>query len=80
MALCEGALQEIGVAMLPGSVFGRPEGEYTARLSYVDFDGAAALGASRKIALDESLGVGYLEAYCASCLEGIDRLCEWVSG
>ncbi|RME93394.1 MAG: aminotransferase class I/II-fold pyridoxal phosphate-dependent enzyme [Bacteroidetes bacterium] len=42
-AMCEYFLQEWGIALLPGSAFGRPVEELTARLSFVDFDGAAAL-------------------------------------
>ena len=38
-------LEDTGVALLPGSVFGRPEDELTARFAYVDFDGAKALAA-----------------------------------
>ena len=34
---------DTGVATLPGAVFGRPRAELTLRLSYVNFDGAAAL-------------------------------------
>ncbi|MEC9071332.1 MAG: pyridoxal phosphate-dependent aminotransferase, partial [Myxococcota bacterium] len=41
--LVERALEETGVAFLPGSCFGRPEGELTARLAFVDFDGGRAL-------------------------------------
>ncbi|CAM2068197.1 Aminotransferase [Sulfidibacter corallicola] len=41
---CEALLQETGVAILPGSAFGRPPNELTARIAYVDFDGAEALG------------------------------------
>ncbi|HOO18176.1 MAG TPA: aminotransferase class I/II-fold pyridoxal phosphate-dependent enzyme [Phycisphaerae bacterium] len=44
--LCDRLLDEAGVAVLPGSAFGRSRGELTARLSYVDFDGATALQAS----------------------------------
>ena len=42
---CERLLAETGVAVLPGSSFGRPESELTARLAFVDFDGARALAA-----------------------------------
>ena len=33
---------------MPGSAFGRPENEFTARLAYVNFDGARALNLSKK--------------------------------
>ena len=41
--LCAALLEEAGVALLPGSAFGMPEEALVARLSYVNFDGAAAL-------------------------------------
>ncbi len=39
-------LEETGVALLPGAAFVRSRAELTARLAYVDFDGASALAAS----------------------------------
>ncbi|MDT8394715.1 MAG: aminotransferase class I/II-fold pyridoxal phosphate-dependent enzyme, partial [Bacteroidales bacterium] len=41
--LCERILDETGVAMLPGADFGRPPEEFSARIAYVDFDGAEAM-------------------------------------
>lgn len=41
--LCDFLLKELGIALLPGIAFGRPEKELTVRLSYVDFDGAVLL-------------------------------------
>ena len=46
--LCDQLLIDTGVALLPGSAFGRPENEFTARLAYVNFDGAKALNLSKK--------------------------------
>ena len=46
--LCKQLLIDTGVALLPGSAFGRPENEFTARLAYVNFDGAKALNLSKK--------------------------------
>ena len=45
----EKLLEETGVAILPGSAFGRPETELTARMAYVDFDGAKMLTALQKL-------------------------------
>jgi len=45
---CKQLLMDTGVALLPGSAFGRPENEFTARLAYVNFDGARALDLSKK--------------------------------
>ncbi|MCB0630491.1 MAG: pyridoxal phosphate-dependent aminotransferase [Lewinella sp.] len=40
---CQQLLNETGVALLPGTSFGRPANELTARLCFVDFDGEVAL-------------------------------------
>jgi len=41
--LCARLLNDTGVAVLPGSDFGRPEEELTVRIAFVDFDGNKAL-------------------------------------
>ena len=75
--LCERLLQESGVAILPGASFERPPQELCARLAYVNFDGAAALEASRSLPTDSELPVSFLEDHCGATLEGIDALCRW---
>lgn len=75
-AFCEAALEATGVAFLPGTCFGRPPAELTARLAYVDFDGAEALRlAARTDVLDEA----FLARACGRTLEAFDRLCAWLS-
>lgn len=66
VGLTEKLLAETGVALLPGSAFGMDADSLTARLAYVDFDGAAALrtGSAEKRHL----------------IEGIETLCEWLLG
>ena len=71
-------LQETGVALLPGSVFGRPEEEYTARLSYVDFDGVRALAAAETTHPEDSLPNEFLPTYCSHLLEGTRRIVDWL--
>lgn len=75
-ALCEAVLAETGVAFLPGSHFGRPPEELTARLAYVDFDGGRALAAAaeREGALDDA----FVTAHCDRTKVGVDRLCDWL--
>ncbi len=75
--LCERLLEDTGVAILPGSHFGRPEEELTARLAYVDFDGAQALAASQLLPLDEPLNGQFLQTYCGGVLAAIDRISKW---
>lgn len=71
-------LEDTGVAVLPGSVFGRPEGELTARLAYVDFDGAKALATAETLPAYKTPDEVFLNANCSNILEGIDLICRWV--
>jgi aspartate aminotransferase len=77
-ALCERLLEETGVAILPGSAFGRGPEELGARLAYVDFDGAQALAAAEALGSDEKIDAAFVERYCAHTLEAVDRLCKWL--
>lgn len=79
-ALSEALLAETGVAILPGSSFGRPRHELTARLSFIDFDGARALAAAEAIPLDQPLPDDFVERYCESPLAGIRKMAAWVRG
>jgi len=76
--LCQKLLQEAGVAILPGSSFGRPARELTARLAFVDFDGARALAAAEQYPADQPLDELFLRSYCERVLTAIDRLCDWI--
>lgn len=78
--LCRRALEEIGVAFLPGEAFGRAEEELTARLAYVDFDGAAALVASQGVPLHEPLDARFLETHCLRTVQAVSRLSGWLAG
>ena len=78
-AFCDRLLQDTGVAVLPGSAFGRPAEEFTFRLSYVDFDGAAALSAAERVAIDQPLGQAFLREHCDRTFTGLDLLADWVS-
>jgi len=73
--LCEQLLADTGVAILPGTDFGRPREELTARIAYVDFDGAAALdGADAARRLDEP----FLREHCGPVVEAVERLVDWL--
>jgi aspartate aminotransferase len=78
--MCEKILEQTGVALLPGTSFGRPDHELTTRLALVDFDGAKALSTSRRYPLSEPLPDDFLGNCCFKVVEGIDRLCDWVNG
>ncbi len=76
--LCTAILEQTGVAILPGSAFGRPPEELTARAAFVDFDGARALAAAEQVPAGEELGEPFLKTYCGKVLEAADRLSEWL--
>jgi aspartate aminotransferase len=76
--LCEALLEDTGVATLPGAAFGRPDAELTARLAYVNFDGAAALDAAAAAGPDVELDDEFLRTHCADTMEAVDRTCDWV--
>lgn len=77
--LCDRLLEECGVAILPGVDFNRPEDELSARLSYVDFDGAKALAASFTIPLHEKLPADFLNHYCHNVIEAANKIVEWAN-
>ena len=71
-------LEETGVAMLPGSVFGRPVEELTARIAYVDFDGAKALASAEMLPPYKTPDDKFLNANCAQILDAVNLVCGWV--
>ena len=75
--LSERLLQDTGVATLPGEVFGRPAAEPTLRLSYVNFDGAAALAA---VMAGATADEAFVRRYCPDTLAAVDRMANWVAG
>ncbi|MCL4235563.1 MAG: aminotransferase class I/II-fold pyridoxal phosphate-dependent enzyme [Deltaproteobacteria bacterium] len=76
--MCARILAETGVAFLPGVEFGRPANELTARISYVDFDGARALAAGETTGLDKPLDEEFIATYCHRTYTATKLLCEWV--
>jgi len=75
--MCSQILEDTGVAILPGSAFGRPSEEYTARLAYVDFDGAKAIASVEVLAKDKELDIEFLEKNCEKVIIATERLCDW---
>jgi aspartate aminotransferase len=63
--MTEALLDETGVSLLPGTAFGMPPESLSARLAYVDFDGAAALADNRR-------GMQQME-------KGVAALCTWLT-
>ncbi|SEA24711.1 aspartate aminotransferase [Desulfuromusa kysingii] len=76
--LCNRLLEDTGVAILPGNCFGRPVEELTARLAFVDFDGAKVLAAARQIPADHPLDDEFLTLHCEKVLTAIQLVCDWL--
>lgn len=76
--LCDKLLNDTGVALLPSFDFGRPSRELTARLSYVDFDGANALKVSKTDYTDKPLDQKFIQRCCPNMAEVKDRNEMWL--
>lgn len=72
--LCETLLQEAGVAVLPGSDFGRPREEFTFRMATVNFDGAAAI---EKVDEHSGSEEDFVREQCPDLWEALKKLTEW---
>ena len=77
-SFCETLLKETGVALLPGSAFGRSPEEFTARLAYVNFNGQEALADSKAIPLHQELKLQHLGDNMNSLMTGINQLINWI--
>jgi aspartate aminotransferase len=78
LELCERLLVDTGVAVLPGSAFGRAPDELLARLAYVDFDGRAALEGVAKLPEEVPVDEAFLRSFCVRTVEAVERLCQWI--
>ena len=78
LALCEKLLSKTGVALLPGVAFHRPHEELTARLAYVNFDGAKALALSETIPLNVELPEDLLALVCEPVFNAVEKIVDWV--
>jgi aspartate/methionine/tyrosine aminotransferase len=77
--MCERILAETGVAFLPGSEFGRPDSELSARLALVDFDGSKALMKAQEHSLDNELPKQFVTDNCSRVIQATDKLCSWLN-
>ena len=62
------------MVLLSCKAFSRPLEELTARLAYVTFNGGKAL-----TAVGDSVGDGFLDAYCPKVIEGVEKLTKWLN-
>ena len=76
--LCGQLLQETGVALLPGSDFGRAPEELVTRLSFVDFNGKEALEAEKREGSTGDLSPDFVGQYAPRVLEAMHRLGAWL--
>lgn len=76
--LCSRLLMDTGVAILHGGSFSRPKEELSARMAYVDFDGACALAASRTIPLSKPLPEDFNRIHCFKVIEGVAKISDWL--
>ena len=76
--LCERLLAEKGVATLPGSAFGRPSRELSARIAYVNFDGSKALAASETVPLHQKLPDDFTSTLCEETIGAARDLASWL--
>ena len=60
--------------MAGGPAFLRPETELTTRLSCIQFDGKAALQASRTLGLDKPITKTFVQKWCTPVYKGIQVL------
>ena len=77
-ALCHKLLKDTGVAILPGASFQRPPHELTARIAYVNFDGAHALAQSETIPLDHPLPENFCADSAPATIEAIQKIADWI--
>jgi len=78
--LCEALLNDTGVATLPGNCFGRSDTELSLRLSYVNFDGAAALSAFASRPLGSEISDKELANLCGRSVEAANKMAAWIAG
>ena len=76
--LCETLLHDTGIAILPGTDFGRQPEELTCRLAYVDFDGEAVLEKAMTEYSDKPLDESFLQQHCGKMLKAATLLEEWL--
>jgi aspartate aminotransferase len=77
-SLCARLLDECGVAILPGADFGRAPSELTARIAYVDFDGARSIAALEVLGSEATVDEAFLRTHCPNVIEAHEALADWL--
>jgi len=72
--MCKNIINETGVALLPGSVFGFSENKMLVRLSFTDFDGEKLLNNTSGC---KKINQNILSRFAPNVLEGVSKLKHW---
>ena len=72
--MCKNIINETGVALLPGSVFGFSENKMLVRLSFTDFDGEKLLNNTSGC---KEINQDILSKFAPNVLEGVSKLRNW---
>lgn len=75
IGFCQRVLRETGVALLPGTSFGRPVEELTTRLCFVDFDGSKALD---HVKSHGGIKQEHLPLLFPRMIQGMEELMDWI--
>ena len=76
--LCKRLLDDSGVALLPGSDFGRDAKELSARLAYVNFDGKGAIRTSMDLSKESTLTMDHISESVLDITNGIREIINWI--
>lgn len=74
---CSVLLEKTRIALLPGEAFGHPKNMLTARLSFVDFNGAKLLKILKQNP-DTIIDDMFIETHCLKMVEGINSMELWL--
>ena len=72
--MCDSILNDLGVALLPGSDFGFEQTKMLARLSFTDFDGQEFMN---KIEDNQKIDKDHIAKFAPKIIEGVDKLKKW---
>ena len=72
--MCKIILNEIGVALLPGSDFGFDKKKLIARLSFTDFNGKNFMNEYQN---NPNLTDDIIKKFAPKVVEGVDKLKKW---
>ena len=72
--MCDSILNDIGVALLPGSDFGFDKTKMLARLSFTDFNGQEFMN---NIKDNQKIENDHIANLAPKIIEGVDKLKKW---